>query len=49
LLRELSFGLCANARERRPVDGLGFSVGTAGRGVKLDIGLGVEGDLNVPG
>jgi hypothetical protein len=49
LLRELGVGWCVNARERRPGDGLGYSVGTAGRGVKLDIRLGGESDLNVPG
>jgi hypothetical protein len=42
-------GWLANARERRPGDGLGYTVRVAGRGVKLNIRLGGEGGLNVPG
>jgi hypothetical protein len=33
----------ASARERRQRDGLGYTVRTAGRGVKLNIGLNVPG------
>jgi hypothetical protein len=49
LLHECGVGWCANARELRPGDGLGYAVGTACCGVKLDIVLGGEGDLYVPG
>jgi hypothetical protein len=49
-LRELGVvGWLADAHERRPRDGLSYTVSTARSSVKFDIRLGREGGLNVQG
>jgi hypothetical protein len=48
VLHEVGGGWFASAREFRPGDSLGDAVGTTCRGVKWNIRLGSEGDLNAP-